>query len=136
MTAFLLGRPNAVSLIDPWLADSAVVTSILVYGEVVEYLMARSRFAQRHAQLRLLLGEVFPLPLTLSILDRYAEMRRSLRPPRGTGVIGDIDTLIAVTALVRGLCVVTTDADFLRVPNLAVTLLDRKTLAVVREKLP
>jgi len=32
--------------------------------------------------------------------------------------------------------VVTTDADFLRVPNLAVTLLDRKTLAVVREKQP
>jgi predicted nucleic acid-binding protein len=135
MTAFLLGRPNAVSLIDPWLADSAVVTSILVYGEVVEYLMARSNFARRRVQFRLLLSEVFPLPLTLSILDRYAEMRRSLRPPTGTGVIGDVDTLIAASALEHGLTVVTTDADFIRVPDLTVTLLDRKTLAVLSQRL-
>jgi predicted nucleic acid-binding protein len=83
------------------------------------------------SNLRLLLSDVFPLPLTLSILDRCAEMRLSLRPPRGSGLIGDTDTLIAVTALKRDLGVVTTDADFLRVPGLAVTLLDRKTLAIV-----
>jgi predicted nucleic acid-binding protein len=136
MTGFLLGRPNAVALVDPWLADSAVATSILVYGEVVEYLMARSDFARRHAHLRLLLNQVFPLPLTLSILDRYAALRRSLRPPHGPGIIGDVDTLIAVTALERGLTMVTTDGDYLRVPNLTVTLLDRKTLAVVSERVP
>lgn len=136
MTAFLLGRPNAVSLIDPWLANSAVVTSILVYGEVVEYLMALPDFARRHAQLRLLMSEVFPLPLTLSILDRYAELRRLLCPPKGTGTIGDIDTLLAGTAIERGLSLVTTDGDFLRVPNVGVVLLDRRTLAILNERAP
>jgi predicted nucleic acid-binding protein len=136
MTGFLLGRPNAVALIDPWLADNAVATSILVYGEVVEYLMARADFARRYAQLRLLLGDMFPRPLTLSILDRYAEIRRSLRPPTGPGIIGDVDTLIAATALERELVIVTTDADYLRVPGLGATLLDRRTLTVVHEKVP
>jgi predicted nucleic acid-binding protein len=134
MAGFLLGRPNAVALVDPWLADNAVASSILVYGEVVEYLMARSDFARRHAQLRLLLSEVFPQPLTLSILDRYAEIRRSLRRPIGPGSIGDVDSLIAATALERDLIVVTTDADYLRVPNLGVTLLDRRTLTIVQER--
>ncbi len=46
----------------------------------------------------------------------------------GPGTIGDVDTLIAATALVRGLTVVTTDKDFLRVPGLLVQLVDRNTL--------
>jgi predicted nucleic acid-binding protein len=47
-----------------------------------------------------------------------AEIRRKLRPPHGKGLIGDIDTLIAATALERNLTIVTTDADFQRVPGL------------------
>jgi predicted nucleic acid-binding protein len=41
-----------------------------------------------------------------------------MRPPYGSGLIGDIDTLIAATALHYGLTLVTTDSDFTRVPDL------------------
>ncbi|GEM_PF-4627090 len=43
-------------------------------------------------------------------------------------LIGDMDTLIAATALEYSLAVVTSDSDFERVPGLSVKLIDRKTL--------
>jgi predicted nucleic acid-binding protein len=52
-------------------------------------------------------------------------------PPHGPGLIGDIDTLIAATALERNLTVVTIDTDFQRVPNLRVILLSRTTMQVL-----
>ncbi len=61
-------------------------------------------------------------------MQRYASLRRQLRRPYGAGLIGDIDTLIAATALEYDLEVVTTDGDFTRVPSLRVLLLDRITL--------
>jgi hypothetical protein len=61
----------------------------------------------------------------------YADLRRSLRRPYGPGLIGDIDTLIAATALERNLTVVTIDTDFQRVPNLRVILLSRTTMQVL-----
>jgi predicted nucleic acid-binding protein len=45
------------------------------------------------------MGEVYPYFLTYPILERYTDLRRSLRKPHGKGLIGDIDTLIAATAL-------------------------------------
>jgi predicted nucleic acid-binding protein len=41
-----------------------------------------------------------------------------MRPLFGPGLIGDIDTLIAATALHYGLTLITTDSDFTRVPDL------------------
>lgn len=64
--------------------------------------------------------------LTYSILDRYADLRRLLRSPYGPGLIGDIDTLIAATALERNLTVVTADKDFERIPGLQVNLISLK----------
>jgi len=58
-------------------------------------------------------------------MDRYADIRRQLRVPHGPGLVGDIDTLIAATALERGLTPVTTDSDFARVPGLQVMMLPR-----------
>jgi predicted nucleic acid-binding protein len=98
-------------------------TSILVYGEVVEYLKGLPSYEPHHAGLQALLGSVHPYILTYSILGRYADLRRQLR--RGPGLIGDIDTLIAATALERNLTVVTMDRDFQRVPELKVMLLPR-----------
>jgi predicted nucleic acid-binding protein len=72
-----------------------------------------------------------PYFLTYPILERYTDIRRSLRKPHGKGLIGDIDTLIAATALERNLTVVTIDTDFQRVPNLKVILLSPTTLQVV-----
>ena len=51
--------------------------------------------------------------------------------PYGPGLIGDIDTLIAATALERHLTVVTIDTDFQRVPSLRVILLSRATMQVL-----
>ena len=64
--------------------------------------------------------------LTYSILERYADLRRLLRSPYGAGLIGDIDTLIAATALERNLTIVTADKDFERVPGLQIKLISLK----------
>jgi predicted nucleic acid-binding protein len=45
-------------------------------------------------------------------------------PFHGSGFIGDVDTLMAATALERHLTVVTLDQDFTRVPALRVHLLE------------
>ena len=118
LAGYLLGRQWAVEMIDP--DRHEVATSILAYGEVVEYLKGLADFPARHAQLRRQLREIRPYILTYPILDRYADVRRALRPPHGPGLIGDIDTLIAATALERDLILVTTDGDFPRVPDLRV----------------
>ena len=125
LAAYLFGRPQAIEVIRPWIVQRCAATSILVYGEVVEYLIGRANSAPRQAQLRRLLREVVPFVLTYPILERYAVLRRQLRPPHGPGLIGDIDTLIAATALERNLSVVTTDSDFGRIPGLSVKLLPR-----------
>ena len=75
-----------------------------------------------------LLGEIVPYFLTYRIMARYAQLRRQLRPPGGPGLIGDIDTLIAATALERNLTLVTTDTDYQRVPGLQVMLVARQAL--------
>jgi predicted nucleic acid-binding protein len=133
LSAYLFGRPPAVALIEPWLARFEVATSILVYGEVIEYLMGRPGFAEGRDQFRQLLHAITPIFLSYSVLDRYAKLRRDLRPPFGAGAIGDIDALIAATALERELTVVTTDTDYTRVPGLSVMLLDRRTLTSVED---
>jgi predicted nucleic acid-binding protein len=94
----------------------------VVYGEVVEHLKGQRDFVAHQAALHDLLLEIQPIFLDYSILDRYADVRRALRPPHGPGLIGDIDTLIAATALEHRLTVVTTDAHFLRVPDLEVMM--------------
>jgi predicted nucleic acid-binding protein len=99
-----------------------VVTSIVVYGEVIEHLKGQTEFLAHQAALHDLLLEIQPIFLDYSILDRYADLRRALRPPHGAGLIGDMDTLIAATALEHHLTVVTTDSHFLRVPDLDVMI--------------
>ena len=122
LAAYLHNRQAAIELISPWIRHREAATSILAYGEVIEYLRGRPNFPGRQAQLRTLLREISPYFLTYAILDRYADIRRQLRPPHGPGLIGDVDTLIAATALERGLTIVTADRDFERVPGLDVTV--------------
>jgi predicted nucleic acid-binding protein len=64
--------------------------------------------------------------LTYSILERYADIRRTLRPSRN--LIGDLDTLIAATTLEHNLTLVTSDQHSQRVPGLTVMLIDRQAL--------
>jgi len=131
LTALLNNRPAIVSLLCPALACDELATSILAYAEVLEWLKGGSDFTRRRGQLRRLLRGVHPYLVTYSIVNRYADIRRQLRPPYGLGLIGDIDTLIAATALTYDLELVTTDGDFLRVPDLRVLLLDRRTFAPI-----
>src|SRR5207244_10850310 len=56
----------------------------------------RPDFAVHRDQLRELLREISPYFLSYAIQERYADIRRILRP-QGQ-LIGDIDTLIAATA--------------------------------------
>jgi predicted nucleic acid-binding protein len=123
IAAYLNDRPAAVQLIRPWVEQREVATSILAYAEVVEYIKSFSDFELRHMQLRRLLRDIYPYFLTYSILERYADIRRQLRPPYGPGLIGDMDTLIAATAIQQGLTLVTVDSDFERVPNLDLMLI-------------
>lgn len=123
LAAYLNGRKAAVELINPWISRREVATSILVYAEVTEYIKGLPGFPRRHAELRRLLREVYPYFLTYPILERYADIRRQLRPPYGPGLIGDIDCLIAATASERDLTIVTTDNDFERVTGLKVMLI-------------
>jgi predicted nucleic acid-binding protein len=125
LAALLNQRPNAVSLITPWVRSKEVSTSILVYGEVIEYIKRRPNYPQHYQGLRNLLLGIHSYTLTDIILERYADIRLTLG--RGN-LIGDIDTLIAATALERNLTVVTTDTDFQRVPNLKQMLIPRHLL--------
>jgi predicted nucleic acid-binding protein len=85
LAALLLARPAAVALITPWLNRHEVATSILAYAEVVEYSKDFANAGNRQFQLRTLLGEVYPYFLTYPILERYTDIRRSLRKPHGAG---------------------------------------------------
>jgi tRNA(fMet)-specific endonuclease VapC len=126
VAAFLHGRPKALELIRPWVRDSEAATSILVYGEVIEYLKGLTTFGLYKGKLQKLfrLKQIAPYPLTYSILEQYADIRRYLRPLHKD--IGDIDTLIAATALEENLTLVTADHDFERVPNLNYQLVNLK----------
>ena len=86
LSALVFNRPAAVALINPWLRNHEAMTSVLVYGEVVEYLKGRSDFAQRHGDLFTLLREVYPYLVTVPVMQRYADVRRQLRPPYGPGL--------------------------------------------------
>lgn len=126
LVAYLKGRAGAVRRIRPWVIAQEAVTSLVVYGEAIEYLKSDPEFERRRVELRVLLRAVTPYRLSYPILERYAELRRAMRPPYGPGLIGDIDTLIAATAIEHGATVVTLDSDYLRVPALAVMRLTRK----------
>ena len=124
--AYLQGRQPAVDLIVPWIRRGEAATSILVYGEIIEYIKSLQDYPAKYLGLRTLLGAIYPYFLTYTIMERSADIRRTLCPPHGPGLIGDIDTLIAATALERNLTVVTTDSDDERVPGLKVRRISLK----------
>ncbi len=126
LAAYLQSRVTAVQLIRPLIERHEVATSILVYAEVVEYIKGLPQYQKRLVELRQLMREIYPYFLTYAILDRYADIRRNLRPPHGIGLIGDMDTLSATTAIERNLTIVTIDRDFARVSHLKMKLVNLK----------
>jgi predicted nucleic acid-binding protein len=127
---FFKGRQGAVTLVKPLLSQHQLITSIVIYGEMIEYLKSQPDYQKRRNELRLFLnGSVPAYGLTYAIVERYAELRRAMRPPYGPGLIGDIDTLIAATALERNCTLLTANSDYERVPGLK---LQRVTPASLR----
>jgi hypothetical protein len=45
LAAYLNGRQGAVDVISPWITRREAATSILVYGEITEYLKGLSHFS-------------------------------------------------------------------------------------------
>jgi predicted nucleic acid-binding protein len=97
LAAYLHNRATAVTLISSWVQNDEAATSMLVYGEVIEYLKGLPNFQEKYTKFHTILNEILPYPLTYAILERYADIRRTLRPLHKD--IGDIDTLIAATAM-------------------------------------
>lgn len=129
LAAYLFGRAKAVARIDPLVDTEDIVTSIIVYGEIEEYIKLKQDYRALHAILRQQLREIKPLPITYAIMEIYADTRLQMRAPRGMGVISDSDSLIAATALRYGLTVITANAkDFRRVPGLTVEELSTRTV--------
>ena len=91
---------------------------------MVEYIQGHPDYPELHQALRDLLDGVRPYFLTYRVMERYAHIRRAMRR-QGPGLIGDVDTLIAATALEYRLTKVTTDGDFRRVPGLGLIVIPR-----------
>jgi predicted nucleic acid-binding protein len=137
LAAYTRGRKGAVARLDATIQNQDAATSILNYGEVIEGLHSfPALFGQYRSILRgLLQTQITVLVPDYSIMERYANLRRTmrtLRSPTGQplGLIGDIDTLIAAIALEHNLTMITTDSDYSRVPGLSVQLL---TMAQLRD---
>jgi predicted nucleic acid-binding protein len=77
VTAYLRGRPAAVALVAPWMVTRQAGTSVVVYGEGIEYLRSFSNPLQWQAALRGMLRQVRVYDLTYAILERYADLRRA-----------------------------------------------------------
>ncbi len=120
LSAYLLGYSRATNLISPWIANREVVTSDLAYAEVYEFVQDfPNAYVQSMQLLNLVLGPIPSLSLDYPTYHRYTQIRRHLRPLNQ--LIGDIDTLIAATALEANVSVVTNnERHFRRVPGLSV----------------
>lgn len=135
LTAYLLGRKGAVARLDEWIRQGDVATSSLVYAEAIEYFQSFPEYPQLQQSLRgILRQQVKSLYPTYAVAEQYATIRRTMRrlkTPSGhpIGLIGDMDTMIAATAISHNLTLITIDSDFTRIPGLTYQLL---TLAQLR----
>ncbi len=70
LVAYLKGRAGAERLIRPWVIAQEAATSLIVYGEAIEYFKGNPDYPQNRAGLRTLLREGTPYRLTYPILER------------------------------------------------------------------
>ena len=126
LSAYVLGRPSAVELISPWVARKIATTSILSQAEAIEYFQGLTNYRRSRTRLFRVLNTIYPVVLPLSVRERFGIVRRQMRPPHGPGLIGDIDSFIAATALEFDMTLVTGDSDFTRVPGLDAMLVSLK----------
>lgn len=67
VAAFLHGRPTTLALVEPFIRNGQAATSMLVYGEVIEYLKGLPTFLEYKVRLQKLfdLNQITPYPLTM-----------------------------------------------------------------------
>jgi predicted nucleic acid-binding protein len=88
VAAYLLGRLGAKKLARTWILNNEAATSILVYGEVYEYLKGLPDAPKHLVALRTFMKKVHPYPLTYPLLEQYADIRRAMRPLMDQGLLG------------------------------------------------
>jgi predicted nucleic acid-binding protein len=116
VAAYLKGRAEAIQRLDA-LAEDGLAISVITYGEIYEGIYY-GRAVKQHEQgfLNFLQG-VDVLPLNRTIMKRFAQMRGHLRS-QGQ-LIGNLDVLIAATALYHNLTLITSNTrHFSRIPDL------------------
>ena len=115
---YLNGREQAVTLLQSLSADGLAI-SILTFGEIYEGILHGSNRPVHESGFRRFLEAVDVLPLTRSAMRRFADLRGALR--RQGELIGDIDLLIAATALDYRLILLTRNLrHFHRIPGLRI----------------
>ncbi len=114
---YLRGRITARRVLSPLIKQGSLATSIIVYAEIYEGLLAANPTDVHYEAFARFVAGVPVLPLDQKIAQVFAEHRAALRS-RGL-LIPDHDLWIAATALHHGLILVTRNLkDFRRVPDL------------------
>lgn len=118
VVSWLNARQDAVTLLSSLEPDGLAISQA-TYGEIYEGIYFGRDPKRTEAVFRRFLRSVSVLPVNQAIWRRFAQIRGQLR---GQGqLIGDMDILIAATALHHGLVLVTANVrHFGRVPDLAI----------------
>jgi tRNA(fMet)-specific endonuclease VapC len=118
LASYLNGRPDAVALLSSLRQDGLAI-SIITYGEIYDGIYASNDPRGKEFAFLQVLRRVEVLPLTRTIMKRFARLRGDLR--RRGQLIGDPDILIAATALQHGLTLVTRNLrHYQRIPGLVI----------------
>lgn len=113
------GQPRAIAVLTA-LAPQGLFLSIITYGELYEGAYYSRNPQGALAQLQTLVATMTILPLTPPIMERFGIVRGSL-PRNIRQQVGDMDLLIAATALHHGLTLVTRNVkDYQLVPGVVV----------------
>jgi tRNA(fMet)-specific endonuclease VapC len=118
LASYLNGRPDTVALLSSLRHDGLAI-SIIASGEIYDGIYASNDPRAKEAAFLQVLRRVEVLPLTRTIMKRFARLRGELR--RRGRLIGDADILIAGTALQHGLTLVTRNLrHYQRIPGLSI----------------
>ena len=120
ISALMKDRTGAITAnVRAWaqrLPDCRLVTSVVVQYELL-FGLARHGTSRLQTAYDIQMNKLPVLPLDLAVGPHYARLRTHLEKA-GTP-IGANDTLIAAQALALGATLITADAEFSRVPDLA-----------------
>src|SRR5436853_7502839 len=113
---YLGAKPHAIDLLSA-LTKEEIAVSLVTVGEIYEGIYYGRDPQKAEVIFRQFLRLAEALPLTQTIMQRFAQIRGELR--RKGQIIGDFDILIAATALHHDLLVVTRNTkDYQRIPQL------------------